>query len=202
MTDPLDDLLTDALIQQNNSHRTKRALATKHDWDANYRASFKDPANWLLASQVELIHVEGNVHTLIGLYDELLHKTVPKCRRLVASSKRNEALPFSMEHVQGDLWLPSQALLIRRQPTERTVEVIWNLELDLGQALKAELVICRASLVGGGLQRLCLMQETLFEGNTPRTVLQLPAGLDVLEALSLECKKAIWNLVRVEENHE
>ena len=195
MTDPLDDLeslLTSAVIEHGNVIRDKKTIRTKKDWDANYRASFRAPENWLLSAQVQLVHVEGAVHTLIGLYDELLHCSVPRCRRLVAASERKEQLVHRVEEVRGDHWLPSHAWTMRHEPTERKLEVLLNLELDLGQSLTAEAVACEAWLVGGGLQRLCLLADTTFEGSTPRTILCLPQGLDILEGMSKESKVEAW----------
>lgn len=198
MTDPLADLeqlLTAATIEHGNVIRDKKTIRTKKDWDANYRASFRAPENWRLTAQVQLVHVEGAVNTLIGLFDELLHISVPRCRRLVAASDKREALPFKIEQVSGEHWLPSQAWSMKHQPTERHVEVLLNLELDMGQSLTAEAVVCDAWLFGGGLQRLCLQAETIFEGNAPRTILSLPAGLDVLEGMSRESKIEAWEII-------
>ena len=194
MTDPLSDLeslLTSATIEHGNAIRDRKTIRTRKD----YRASFRQPENWLYQRQVQLIHVDGTLCTLIGLYDELHHISVPRCRRLVAAaSQREEATPV-IEKVFGDHWLPSQAWSLRQQPTERQVEVILNLELDMGQSLVAEAVLCKAWLVGGGLQRLCLTEDTIFVGNTPRTVLSLPAGLDVLEGMSWESKVEAWEII-------
>lgn len=195
MTDPLDDLenlLTTALIEHSNTARERKVLTKHKDFDENYRASFRDPANWLLASQVQLVHVDGPVRTLVGLFDELVHRTVPRCRRLVAAAAKREAFPFKIEEVAGPHWLPAEAWGIRAQPTKRTQDLIWALELDMGQILKADLSVCHAHLLAGGLQRLCLGEDTLFEGTSPRTLLTLPKGLDVLEGLTGGCKKDLW----------
>lgn len=201
-TDPLEDLLSTALIEHSNTARGKKALSTKHDFDANYRASFTQPENWILKSQVRLSHRGGNLFTLIGLFDELVHKSVPRCRRLVAASRVNEALPQAAEEVTGDHWLPSQVFTFKQQPAERKLRIISDLTLDMGQHLTAATVSCEASLVGGGLQRLCLLEDTVFEGSTPRTILQLPAGLDILEGLLGGCKVLVWRQIKEENSHE
>ena len=110
MTDNLADLealLTTATIEHGNVIRDKKTIRTKKDWDANYRASFRQPENWLPQAQVQLVHVEGSLNTLIGLYNELVHITVPRCRRLVVTPDRSESLPFRVEQVTGSQWLPS-----------------------------------------------------------------------------------------------
>lgn len=198
MNDPLDDLealLTFATIEHGNVIRDKKTIRTRKDWDANYRASFRQPENWVLKAQCQLVHVEGSVHTLIGLYDELVHVSVPRCRRLVAAVEKREGLEFKMEQVSGEHWLPAKAWHLRHEPTQRKAEVLLNLELDMGQSLVAEAVLCEAWLVGGGLQRLCIKQDTIFEGNTPRTIMTLPEGLDVLEGMSKECKIEAWETI-------
>lgn len=200
--DPLEDLLSSALIEHSNTARSKKALGSKHDFDLNYRASFTQPENWLLKAQVRLSHKDENIYTLIGLFDELVHKTVPGCRRLIATSVRNEALEQRAEEVTGDHWLPSQTFSFKRQPTEHKVQIICDLTLDMGQHLAAATVSCEAWLVGGGLQRLCLLEDTVFEGNAPRTILQLPKGLDVLEGLLGGCKVLVWKQIKEETNLE
>ena len=190
--DPLEDLLSHALIEHSNTVRGQKALRTGRDLDANYRASFTKPENWALKRQVRLLHVDGSVRTLIGLFDELVHTYVPKCRRLVAAATVQESLPQGVEEVQGAHWLPAQLWEFKRQPSERKLQLPLDLTLDMGQHLTAEAVLCEASLVGGGLQRLCLLEDTTFEGVTPRTILQLPAGLDVLEGVLGGCKVIVW----------
>ena len=194
----LEDLLNHAVIEHGNVIRDKKTIRTRKDWDANYRASFKSPENWVFKSQVQLIHAEGNVQTLIGLYDELVHCSVPRCRRLVAASSKREGVEYKVELVTGEHWLPRQAWSFKHIPTERKLEVLLDLELDMGQSLTAELVLCEAWLVGGGLQRLCLKQDTVFEGNAPRTILSLPEGLDVLEGMSKESKVEAWEVINGE----
>lgn len=193
--DDLEALLTSATIEHGNVIRDKKTIRTRKDWDANYRASFRQPENWVFKAQVQLVHVEGSLTTLIGLYNELVHISVPRCRRLVAAHDRREDFPFRLEQVTGDHWLPSAAWSLRHQATERKLDVLLDLELDLGQSLEAKEVLCNVWIVGGGLQRLCLQEDTLFEGNTPRTILSLPAGLDILEGLSRECKINVWEVV-------
>lgn len=190
--DPLDALFERALVEHGNEVSGKRSLRTAADYDANYRQSFTQEANWKLTSQVELVHIEGNIHTLVGLFDEFKHVKVRGCRRLIAASERIVGLPSMSEEVHGDHWLPFERLHIKRQPTEHTKDLCCDLVLDMGQALKAEAVLLHACLVGGGLQRLLLQADTTFEGHTPRTILQLPAGLDVLEGLTKMCKEVVW----------
>ncbi len=197
-TDPLDDLeglLNKALIEHGNVIRDKKSIRTKKDWDANYRASFRAPENWVFKAQVQLVHAGSNIRTLIGLFDEFHHISVPKCRRLVATEEKRAEAPFKIEEVYQDHWLPADTWKHLLQPTEHKVEVILNLELSMGQSLTCEAVLCEAWLVGGGLQRLCLKEDTVFEGSTPRTILCLPAGLDVLEGMSRESKMEAWEVL-------
>ena len=196
--DPLEELLSSALIEHSNVVKGRKAISTKHDFNTSYRASFTRPENWKLGAQVRLIHVEGSVHTLVGLFDEFLHSYVPRCRRLVATTATNEALPQRSETVTGEHWLPGEVLSFKRQPSERSVELPLNLVLDMGQHLSGEAILCKAFLVGGGLQRLVLLQDAIFEGNAPRTILSLPEGLDVLEGLLGGCKVLVWRSINEE----
>lgn len=187
--DPLEDLLSSALIESSNTERSKRSIRTAAD--LNYRASFTKPENWALRSQVRLYHVEGTVHTLVGLFDELVHSYVPACRRLVAASEVR-SIPQKAETVTGEHWLPGDRLAFKRQPSASTQPLRCDLTLAMGQELLAVDVACVAHLQGGGLQRLCLAEDTIFEGSTPRTILSLPAGLDVLEGMTNACKVDVW----------
>lgn len=197
--DPLEDLLSSALIEHSNSVKGKHSISTRKQLDANYRACFTKAENWYLRSQTRLIHVEGNVRTLLGLFDELVHSYVPGCRRLVAASTLQESLPQKSEEVYGSHWVPDQRLEFKMKPSERTLEIVTDLTLDMGQHLVARAVICKVYLVGGGLQRLCLTVDTIFEGSTPRTILQLPEGIDVLEGMLGACKMQVWKQILKEE---
>jgi len=197
--DPLEDLLSSALIEHSNTVKSKRAISTHKHADANYRACFTKPENWYLRSQTRLIHVEGSLRTLLGLFDELVHSYVPGCRRLVAASHVREDTPQKSEEVYGSHWTPSQRLEFKLRPSERTLEIAADLTLDMGQHLVASAVLCKVHLVGGGLQRLCLMQDTVFEGSAPRTILQLPEGIDVLEGMLGACKIQVWKQILKEE---
>lgn len=185
--DPLEDLLSQALIQDSNQKRTRHAATKDH-----YRACFTRAENWVLRSQVRLFHVEGTVHTLVGLFDELVHSYVPACRRLIATSSVSETLPQRAEEVRGDHWLPHERMFLKRQPAQQTKELRCDLTLSMGQDLLALDVPCVAHLQGGGLQRLCIAEDVIFEGSTPRTILALPAGLDVLEGMTNACKVDVW----------
>ena len=193
--DPLEDLLSSALIEHSNATRSKHGARTGRDLEQSYRASFTKPENWIMRSQVRLVHVDGSVHTLVGLFNELVHKSVPGCRRLTAASTLDESLPQKSEEVYGEHWLPGAVLSFKRQPSERTLELVTDLTLDMGQHLAASAVLLSAGLVGGGLQKLVLLQDTIFEGNAPRTILSLPQGLDVLEGLLGGCKVLVWRQI-------
>ena len=113
--------------------------------------------------------------------------------RIIDSLERElvelELRELAVSHTVSELGSAKRRLL------ERHVEVLLNLELDMGQSLIAEAVVCDAWLFGGGLQRLCLQADTIFEGNAPRTILSLPAGLDVLEGMSRESKIEAWEII-------
>jgi len=192
----LDSLLTGALLEQ--ASRTPKKARSPNE---NYRACFTKPENWLLVGQVRLVHVEGSVYTLIGLFNEQIHKTVPKCRWLTAAATIDSALPQKSEEVRGKHWLPDEVLGFKQRQAERKLILVVDLILDMGQHLRAGAVVCEAHLLGGGLQRLTLWEDTVFEGTTPRTILRLPAGLDVLEGLLGGCKVLVWRSINEELAH-
>jgi hypothetical protein len=191
-------LLSSALIEHSTVVKHKRAVRSSSDVDANYRACFTRPENWALRSQVRLVHVDDTVRTLIGLFDELVHTYVPACRRLTAASQVNEALPQKSEEVRGPHWMPTELWQFKRQPSERSLYTVLDVTLDMGQHLSASAVLCEARLVGGGLQKLILSENTIFEGHAPRTILSLPTGLDILEGVLGGCKVLIWRRINEE----
>lgn len=192
--DSLDALLSEARAE----HKSRPQARSPRERDANYRACFTRPEFWRLDAQVTLIHSDGNVKTLVGLFNQLTHTYVPRCRRLTACTTKDEALPQLREEVEGHHWLPLKVWGFKREPVEQVLQLLLDLTLDMGQHLKAQAIHCEAHLVGGGLQRLCILEDAIFEGNTPRTILQLPSGLDVLEGLLGGCKVLVWKAINEE----
>lgn len=189
-TDDLEALLTQAQAEAARNKRPNQTVASRAS-----RLAFTDPANWLPTGQVQLVHrgqsFDGSatVETLVGLFDEFKHATSRSARKLIASQRLGEVKP-RLEYVTGTEWLPATTLEAKRQKPDTRLQVCEDLVLDMGVSSPA--VLLEVQMVGGGIARAVLSQETRFESFTPRTVVILPAGLDVLEALTRPTKERLW----------
>jgi hypothetical protein len=192
-SDPLQDLLTEALSQVKGTKRKVTKSGTP------YGRSFSKPEDWTFHGQVHLVHKGENVETLIGLFDEFLH-SVERGARLLKAATESRDCPRTIEHVNGDHWIPSDRMQVKRETPTMQIELIAPLDLSMGQILHASPVICTAHLSHGGLSLLTLDEVTIFEGNTPREILSLPKGMDVLEGLTEDCKRKVWAAVLIEQS--
>ena len=103
-----------------------------------------------------------------------------------------------IEYVTGDQWI-GEGFHTHREPVERTVMLALPLELDLGQKLMASLpCLVTAHLSHAGMTYLTLDDAVAFHGRTPREILSLPKGMNVLEGLTQECKQQVWAAVQTE----
>jgi len=192
--DDLEDLLSTAQLEAGQRTKRNRAAAGSMYVPQNQRARFTDPASWSLVGQTQLVHAEGSVHTLIGLFDEYRHIDRADARKLVAADRINPTMNPKVEYVTGDSWLGRTQLEARRKTPDRKIQLVEDLILDMG--VSAPAVVLEISLVGGGVSRAVLTQTTRFESFTPRTILSLPAGLDILEGLTRGTKERIWQEVQ------
>jgi len=183
----LEDLLSEALLQAGQTTARRPAPGSL----AASRLAYSDPANWRASGQVAIIHREDNVETLIGLFDEFLHASNKSARKLVATQLGT--MKPRIEYVAGEHWIGKTIAANKAAPSTK-IEVIEDLILDMG--VSAPAVVCQCSIVGGGIARVVLADATRFEAFTPRTILLLPAGMDVLEGLSRGTKDRIWREVQ------
>lgn len=188
----LEALLKDAR-KQAESKRQKPGQGTPQA----ARLAWTDPVNWPLTGHVQLVHkerrMEGEVQTLLGLFEERIHAS--GARRLVACQLDSTMKP-RIEYVTGDIWITHGSLEAKRRAPDQIIEVCEDLILACGPAAPAVVVSCR--IVSGGVASILLSRDTLFESFTPRTFMQLPAGMDVLEGLSRDTKERVWTEVKTQ----
>lgn len=159
-----------------------------------YRMAFTDPKNWTITGQVQLVHRDKNIETLLGLFDEHIHLHSKGTRKLVATQSATDVTP-RIEYVTGAHWLADR--LERKTSTpENTVEIVEDLLLDMG--VSAPAVIVKVHILSGGISRVCLMATTTFQGIAPRTFLTVAQGVDILEALTKQTKASIWSQIQEE----
>lgn len=186
--DPLENLLAQALIEQ--------TPAKKRGKNAE-REIFTKPDNWYRIGQVQLVHKGPQIDTLIGLFDDLKHISVPNVRRLVATT---EPLgEHKIEYVTADHWIGGSLSKTKPEAPVREIALSIPINLDMGQTLVAALpCFVTGHLSHGGLMYLTLDAETTFHGKTPREVLALPKGMNILEGLTPACRQEVWAAVNIE----
>ena len=152
------------------------------------RQLYLDPANWTRVTGVALIHAESQ--TLLGNFIEWQHRTQPDVRKLV---RTEEIVAVTRtESVSGDWWLGVERRPEPKQSSHEKRTVFVHLHLrDLGVHSPAcEVIAC---LVYGGIARVELAIDTMCaqEDGSPEQLLMLPAGTNVLEVMTLDCKLAL-----------
>lgn len=158
------------------------------------RTRWTDPDMWQDMGQVQLVYREGSLNVLIGLFNVLHHKRVLGTRKLTFTTVRREETP-PIEYVSGEHWLPSQTMEVKHTPAITIKQAEFKLALDMGVESNYEVPVS-IHLTGGGVSAITLDEATRFDGFTPRTILFLPEGLDILEGLTHDCKKAIWEAIK------
>lgn len=179
----LDALFRGASARAHQDRRAKDAAKLKEAPKEPAQTLYLNPDNWERTRGVALIHSE--TQTVLGNFSEYIHKTVPGCRKLV-----RESAPISIsasEQVAGSWWLED----IKPEPRQ-----VWHeqrpalIHLHLSKlSVHAPGVEVIAHLSYGSLARVELAAETQFaqEGSAPQ-LLTLPAGANVLEVMSGDCK--------------
>lgn len=155
-----------------------------------HRLAFTDPKNWNLTGQVQLVHRDGNVESLLGLFDELIHVSSPHTRKLVATQLAPGMNP-RIEYVTGNNWLADDTLEKKRRIPDHTIRLLEDLSLEMGAFASTAEIDC--TLVGGGVSRIVLVHKTVFEGHTPKLYVEVPAGVDLIETLTRDTKERIWD---------
>ncbi len=184
----LDDLFLDAQLAQaaKNPKQKKGADPSfRNALDATAKKMkelYTLPENWEAKRGIALI--DKGTQTLVGNFREYVHKTLPKTRKLL-----REHSPLNIDLVeQVDGYLGEQIeFRLRGQTWEREVECqtdLWLDELMVGSP-KVEMVVCTRL---GAIVRVQLKHDTQFASQSGGTILQLPAGTNVQEQLSMDSK--------------
>jgi hypothetical protein len=174
-----------AAFVEKKAQAAKALKATAKPETLETQFLFACPDNWVRTRGIALIHAE--TQTLLGNFSEYTHKTVSNCRRLL-----REDSPISVsatEQVSGNWWLPTEYHPEPKQVwhTQRSAVIHLHLSKLAVHAPACEVV---AHLSYGGLARVELAGETQFaqeDGKQPQ-LLWLPAGTNVLEVMSTDCK--------------
>jgi len=162
---------------------------------------YKDPANWTPWSNVTLVHQasgRGGAHdladdlatapvdTILGFFISYRHATVIGARKLVRGAA-DPLLGHEVEYVSDPWYLHNSEERYRAEPsTELHFTVAMQIVLDDGLASEGEHVVHVGATRGVGIRRAVL--DTAIRLSGPRVILYLPAGLDIIEGLTKECK--------------
>lgn len=196
-TDPLDQLLEQATREQ--SSRTVRSTPSKEDKPlipkARLTPGFYASENWDLTRTISLIHQPTN--TLLGNFNEYAYIPNRKTRRLMRVE--SPVATDGTEFVTGEWWLQIEAQ--RRAEVKSWIEsrstVIGITLAECGLHCDAAEVIVR--LEHGWIARVELAADTRFTCSARNSFLILHAGLDVLEAMSFDCKIALKSELHIGE---
>jgi hypothetical protein len=198
----LDALLTKAMARQTPKKERRRPeaqLTVEELAEAERKvlARWRSPENWERTRNVVLIHVsdDGEQETLLGNFVEYKHKlSVGICRRLVRDL--TPAAVGEIEHVKGNNWLGQRMDLeeLRKdklaERAEETREAIVDLHLPELDHVFSPAVMVVVQLLWGGISqgRADGRDAVLLSKDHSRCSSSCPAGMDVLEGMSLDCK--------------
>jgi len=144
---------------------------------------FSRPENWYPGKCVALIHAPSQ--TLLGHFQELLHRTEAGCRRLVRLEY--PASLAAVEYVTGEWGWQGP---VQRDP--RSADLVTKI-VELFISLKAPEVSAQATvcitLQGVGILSVKLLEPISFAGTDG--LLQLPADTNVLQVMTHESKLAL-----------
>lgn len=182
----LEDLFADAMQQKNKTDKHHLRNATPAKACPEPLSGYLNPDNWTKSHGVALIHRESG--TLIGRFSAWYYKREKECRKLVRES---ELLAVTeIRYLSGDFWLEGPVLADIKPPERWTDEKRITKDVVL-QELQLVHPACPLliKLAFGHLHRIELTESTLFAGEGQ--LLELPAGTNLIEALSLEAKLEI-----------
>lgn len=144
---------------------------------------FVNPDNWREGRLLGLVHRDTKL--FLGKFREMLHKSVGDARRLVRTDS-----PGSVEGVEEvDFGLPPNQQPLpasNRAVTQRIIEGPVHLANPPVSVLRAMLCV---HYYDGATAKAVLVEPATFASGDE--ICQLPAGVDLLSALSRETKQAI-----------
>ena len=180
-------IVADRLEEKAEAKKPKR-IRTPDDLKppSETSALFANPDHWEQQPLgVAIIHEESD--TLLGSFVEYIHKTVPKCKKLVRSE--SSLTVGRTERVSGDWWIEKREEVEEDQPWHTKKMVVVDVLLASLQCHSPAVQLI-VHLSYGAMCRAELLEDTTFgqlEG-TPEQLLFLPKGTNLLPVLSREAK--------------
>lgn len=186
--DDLDAVLAEAkafLRERAENSRRKAKTPRRVDLPVPRKAEptklFSDPANWYAARHVALIHQE--TQTLLGHFREMLHRTVPDCRRLV-----REEVPATIEaveYVTGDWGYKTPAAPVHTDSSFS--EHLCSMFVEFEGMRVGAVSSLRVILQGVGILRVETIDPVFFGSH--ELIFQIPAGTNIFPVMSVVSKK-------------
>lgn len=181
--------LDDALSRALDAKRSRIPLkARKRDAPAGIQkldTLYKDANNWTPWSNVTLVH-RAEIDTILGFFISYKHVTVLGARKLMRSPA-DPLLGSEIEYVTDPWYLHNSEERYRSEPSsELHFTLAMRVVLDDGLASEGEHVVHIGATRGVGIRRAVL--DTAIRLSGPRVILYLPAGLDIIDGLAMECK--------------
>jgi hypothetical protein len=192
-SDILEDLYTDALIQQKLRRPVRKASelgdpALRHALDAaakRMRELYTLDENWEYTRGIALI--DKDTMALVGNFREYRHKTVKGTRKLVR--EHTPILVDASEIVEGYL---GEVWKLKLHESGWTTEHSITCGLEFPQLMmEAPEAALSVKTKLGTLVHVVLINETQFATHSGNTLLRLPAGTDIIGQLGNDCKHAI-----------
>jgi hypothetical protein len=144
---------------------------------------YKDPANWEPWSNITLVYKPA---VILGFFVCYKHREVKGARKLVRSPA-DPLLGTEFEYVSDPWYLDWAPKAHHGEPsTELHFPVALRIILDDGLRSEGEHVLHVGAMRGVGIRRAVL--DTAVRLSHQNTILYLPAGLDLLDGLAMECK--------------
>ena len=184
----LDDLFDEAQLAQaarNPKHKRTSDPSLRNALDATakkMRELYTLPENWEAKRGIALI--EKGTQTLVGNFREYVHRSVPHTRKLL-----REHAPISIDLTEvvdgylGENFEQKYRGISWEREVEATIDV-WMDDLMVG----APKVKFNLKVRLGAIMRADLAADVQFANEPGTVLLQLPAGTNVLEQLSVDTK--------------
>ena len=185
----LDDLFRTAK-EHLRAEAAAKVKAVKRTGEPKARTGAKlysDPDNWNRGHNIALLH--RPTQTLLGVFSEWLHKTEPEVRKLV---REESELPIHhVEEVEGE-WGAATPKALDHAASEARFEIIETLITLTAPAVTAYACL-HITLQGAGI--LSVRLGTALSFGAADTLLQLPAGTDILSQMTHESKLSLRSLL-------
>jgi hypothetical protein len=151
---------------------------------------YKDPANWEPWSNITLVYKPtfacSEPSVILGFFVCYKHREVRGARKLVRSPA-DPLLGTEFEYVSDPWYLDWAPHKHHGEPsTELHFPVALRIILDDGLRSEGKHVLHVGATRGVGIRRAVL--DTAVRLSHQNTILYLPAGLDLLDGLAMECK--------------